>query len=178
MNSDWSSLAVGYDADLVPLLVLVLELHDAVDEREDRVIRAQPDVRAGVPLRPVLADDDVAGPHDLASVLLDPEKLRVGITAVPRGTYTFLVSHLCLPSAEADALDSDFGELLAMSLLARVVLPALELEHDDLVTESVLDDFAGDLGSGERGGSSLDGIALTAEQYVIENDRRARLTLD
>src|SRR6185436_15399078 len=29
-------LARRYDADLVPLLVLVLELHNAVDEREDR----------------------------------------------------------------------------------------------------------------------------------------------
>jgi hypothetical protein len=52
------------------------------------------------------------------------------------------VSHLCLPSAEADALDANFSELLTMSLLARVVLPALELEDDDLVAQPVLDDFA------------------------------------
>src|SRR5678815_930443 len=52
---------LGIDAHLVARLALVLELHDAVDERVDRVVRAEADVLSRVPLRAALPDDDVAG---------------------------------------------------------------------------------------------------------------------
>src|SRR5258708_5040452 len=47
------------DADLVARLALVLELHDAVDQRVDRIVRAEPDVVAGVPARAALTEDDI-----------------------------------------------------------------------------------------------------------------------
>src|ERR1700694_313024 len=47
-------------------------------------------------------------------------------------------------SAEVDVVDADLGKALPMSLLLRVILPALELEDDDLVAKTVLNDRAGD----------------------------------
>src|SRR5687768_8618598 len=70
------------DADLEAKLVLVLELHDAIDQRIDRVVRSEPDVPARVPLRAALPHDDVAGRHTLAAELLDPAELRVAVAAV------------------------------------------------------------------------------------------------
>ena len=58
-------IVLGVHADLVGLGALVLELHDAVDEGVDRVVRAQADVAARVPLGAALPDDDVAGADDL-----------------------------------------------------------------------------------------------------------------
>src|SRR5687768_18248616 len=84
------------DADLVTMLVLVLELHDAVDQRIDRVVRADADVPPGVPFRAALADDDVAGNHALAAVLLDAAVLRVAVAAVARRADAFFMSHIAL----------------------------------------------------------------------------------
>src|SRR4029453_3915149 len=81
------------DADLVAPLALVLELHDALDERVDRVVRADADVAARVPLGAALPDDDVAGDDALAAKLLDAAVLRVAVTPVPRRADTFLMSH-------------------------------------------------------------------------------------
>lgn len=72
----------GNDADLEALLVLVLELDDAVDERVDRVVGAEPDVFARVPLGAALTDDDVARDHELTAELLDSAVLRIGSTTV------------------------------------------------------------------------------------------------
>src|SRR6266567_1738734 len=83
----------GIHADLVPGAALVLELHDAVDERVNGVVRAQPDVAAGVPPRAALTDDDVAGHDLLAAVFLDAAVLRIAVAAVARGADAFLVSH-------------------------------------------------------------------------------------
>ena len=61
------------------------------------------------------------------------------------------MSHGILASAESDVVDPDFGEVLAMTLLLRVVLPALELEDDDLLVARVADDLARHLRAGEHG---------------------------
>ena len=48
-------------------------------------------------------------------------------------------------------MNADFRELLPMTLLAGIVLPALELEDNDFVFEAVLHDLTGDLGTAQRG---------------------------
>src|SRR5258705_10610230 len=54
---------------------------------------------------------------------------------------------LCAISlTETDVVDFHFGEALPVSLLSRVVLPALHLEDDDLVAAAVAEDFARPLG--------------------------------
>src|SRR5690606_6531999 len=75
----------------------------------------------------------------------------------------------CLPgSAEGDVGNADFGEALPVSLLLRVVLAALHLEHDDLVPEAVLDDLGGDGRALERRHTDLDVGTVRAEEDVIE----------
>src|SRR5688500_5444033 len=81
------------DADLVPGLALVLELHHAIDERVDRVVRAHSDVAARVPLGAALAENDVAGDDALAAELLDPAVFRVAVAAVAGRADAFLMSH-------------------------------------------------------------------------------------
>ncbi len=71
-------------------------------------------------------------------------------------------------SAEVDIVNADFGELLPMSLLTRIVFAALELEDDDFVFKAVLNDFAGDFSTGERWDTRANGIAIGAEQHVVE----------
>ena len=51
--------------DLLAILVLALELHDAVHEGEERVVLTLADVDAGVDLRSALSDEDVAGQNKL-----------------------------------------------------------------------------------------------------------------
>src|SRR5829696_3434288 len=70
------------DADELTLPPLVLELDDAVDEREQRVVLATADVLARLPLRPALPRQDVAAEDDLAAELLQAEPLRVRVAAV------------------------------------------------------------------------------------------------
>ena len=58
------------------------ELDLAVDEREQRVVLAQADIGAGVPLGAALARDDVAGEHVLAAENLQAEALTMRVAAV------------------------------------------------------------------------------------------------
>src|SRR3954469_3061037 len=159
------------DADLEARLALVLELHHAVDERVDRVVGAETDVLARVPPRAALAQDDVTRHDPLSTELLDAAVFRVAVAAVARRADAFFMSHGILASAESDVVDADFREALPVTLLLRVVLPALHLEDDDLVAETVLDDLAGGLGARQGRDARLHGLAIAAEQDVVELDR-------
>src|SRR5215475_16020420 len=132
----------GIDADLVARAAVVLELHDAVDERVDRVVRAEADVPARVPFGAALADDDVPGHDLLAAVLLDAAVFRVGVASVARGADALFMCHSKPRSAEGNVVDPNFGEALPVAALAGVVLPALLLEDDDLVASPVPNDLA------------------------------------
>src|SRR6185312_11201302 len=65
----------------------------ALDLGEQRVVAAHIDILAGVVLGAALADDDVAGHHDLAAELLDAEAATAGVAPVARGAAGFLVRH-------------------------------------------------------------------------------------
>src|SRR6266705_2043392 len=69
------------------------EGHFAVDQREQRVILARADVGASVEFGAALTHDDRAGRHDLAAEHLHAEHLRLGSTAVPRGTAALFLCH-------------------------------------------------------------------------------------
>src|SRR5919198_876281 len=139
----WARFESGIDADAEARAVLVLELHDAVDQGVDRVIRPHADVAPRVVLRAALTDDDVPRAHALAAELFDAPILRVAVTTVAAGADALLVCHE-RPSAEGNVVDTDFGEPLPVPLLPRVVLPALELENDDLLAAAVPYDLPGD----------------------------------
>src|SRR3970282_398036 len=77
-------LGLRFHADLVATLVVVLELHHAVHQGKDRVVRSHADVAAWVPLRSVLAHDDVAGDHLFAAEFLDALVFRIRVATVAR----------------------------------------------------------------------------------------------
>jgi len=78
------SFLLGIDADLEAGAVLVLELHEPVDQRVDREVCAKPDVAAGVPFGAALPNDDVAGDDLLATELLHAPVLRIAVASVSR----------------------------------------------------------------------------------------------
>src|SRR5687768_11789115 len=58
-----------------------------------------------------------------------------------------------------------------MTLLLRVVLPALELEDDDLLVARVADDLARHLRAGEQRHDGLHLVAVRSEEDLVELDR-------
>src|SRR5687767_10463231 len=81
------------DAHLVPGSVLVLELHDSVDQRVDGEISAKSNVAAGMPLRSALADDDVAGDDLLTAELFHAAVLRVAVASVSGRADALFMCH-------------------------------------------------------------------------------------
>src|SRR5690349_13345016 len=78
-------------------------------------------------------------------------------------------------SAEGKVGDADLGVLLPMPGLPAIVLPALELEHVDLGFLAHADDFAHDFGAGHERRPGLDGLAVGAEEHLVEGDLGACL---
>src|SRR5690348_10286086 len=74
-------------------------------------------------------------------------------------------------SAESEIGDADFGVLLPMPGLPAIVLPPLELEDVDLGFLAHADDLGHDLGSRHQRCSSLDRLAVGAQQDLVEGDR-------
>src|SRR6188508_2425609 len=69
------------------------ELDGAGLQGEEGVVAAAAHAGARVEVRAALADDDLAGAHDLAAEALHAEALRVGVAAVLGARGTLLVSH-------------------------------------------------------------------------------------
>src|SRR5260370_34023277 len=74
-----------------PAAVERTELHQPADQREQRVVAAAAYAVAGVEMRAVLADDDLARVHELAARALDAEALGLRGTAVWAGVPALLV---------------------------------------------------------------------------------------
>src|SRR3712207_1394445 len=85
----------------------------------------------------------------------------------------FLCAMVASVSAEIDVVDADFGKALPVPLLAGVVLPALELEDDDLLAAAVPHDLADDPRPVDLGRARLHRVAVGAEQHVGELDLAA-----
>src|ERR1700733_13717739 len=72
------------DADEAALAALVLKQHEAVDQREKRIVLGARDVLAGLVTRAALADQDAAAADGLAAETLYAQPLAVGIASVCR----------------------------------------------------------------------------------------------
>src|SRR6185436_12278828 len=72
------------------------------------------------------------------------------------------------PSAEADVVHAHLGEPLPVTLLPAVVLPALVLEDDDLLAAAVAQHLGRDGGAAEHRRAQLDGVAVGAEEDLLE----------
>src|SRR5689334_11033285 len=87
-----------------------IELHDAIDQREQSVVRTQTNAAARMELGADLPHQDVAGDHLFSSVALDAAPLPVGIAAVAARSLAFLMSH-CSKSPKQPRLGAHAGEL-------------------------------------------------------------------
>jgi hypothetical protein len=86
---------------------------------------------------------------------------------------------LCAISAsERDVSDANFGIALTMSLLAGVVLPPPELEHDDLIAESVANDLASYGRPIDERRSRVHGLAIGSDENLVESDGRTGLAFE
>ena len=156
------------------------ELHLAGDLREQRVVRADADVRARAHRRAALANEDVAGQHVLAAEALHAQALGVGIAAVPGTAACLFMCHDCCSykmrdSAGADVRDLHFGELLAMVLLPQVVLAAPNFTIETFAPLPWRTTVADDLAALEQRRAELDVGALADEQHLAELDGCAGL---
>lgn len=59
-----------------------LKTHFALYQGENRVITANAAILAGIPRRSTLADDDIAGDHDLTPKFLHAESLALAVASV------------------------------------------------------------------------------------------------
>src|SRR5579859_1239506 len=124
-----------------------------------------------------LTDDDVAGNDGFATELLDAEATARGVAAVAGRSACLFMSHVSNSSetrrsGAGDVGDAQNGQLLAMTLLTAIILPALLLEDDDLVGTSLFEHGRGDGGAGHDGRANL----VTDHQNLIERDGLAGFT--
>src|SRR5215217_2549078 len=89
----------------------------------------------------------------------------------------FLCAIAVSPSAEADVVHAHLGEPLPVALLPAVVLAALVLEDDDLLAPAVAQHLGRDGGAIEHRGAQLDGVAVGAEEDLLELDGLAGLRI-
>src|SRR4051794_25549083 len=80
-------------SDHIHAATFAVELHDAIDQREQRVVRAQANAAPRMELGPPLPHQDVAGDYLFSGVALHATSLPVGIAAVAARSLAFLMSH-------------------------------------------------------------------------------------
>src|SRR5260370_24527183 len=90
---DGLSLFSGFNAEEAAVAALVFELHEAGNEREERVVLTLTDVVSRLVLGAALAHQDCAGVDELSAEALDAQPLAVRIAAICRGAAAFLMCH-------------------------------------------------------------------------------------
>src|SRR6266566_3477901 len=163
-----TALALRIHAHLIPLLVLVLETHLAIDDGEQRVVGGAAHVHAGMELGAPLLHEDRARRDVLSGEALDAEILRSGVAAVAGRTDTLLVCHLSSVALELDVGDLDFRELLAMPTVAPVAAAPREAVDLDLLALAVPDDLGGHLGPLHHRLPRVHLLAVARQQDVVE----------
>lgn len=83
--------------DYIHAAAFAIELHDAVDQCEQRVVFPHSDAFAGVKPGSHLANQNIASRNRFSTVSFDSTPLCIGISSVAAGTLTFLMSHYRAP---------------------------------------------------------------------------------
>ena len=79
--------------DVAAVLALVLKQHDAIDEREQRVVLTAAYIYAGLVARASLANQDRTRVDHLAAESLHAEPLSLRVAAIYRGAAALLMCH-------------------------------------------------------------------------------------
>lgn len=191
-----SALASRIYADFAHNIFVAFELHDSVNQSEERIVTASADVLAGMQFRTALAHQNAACLHGLSTELLDAKSLRVTVSSVTRATYTFFMCQLDSPPPgpqvepetylvankikseraypeallELDLLDQNLSVRLSMAESAMLVLLGLICESNDLLAFDVADYLCGNLCAFNDGRTHLVALITTDEQYIAELD--------
>src|SRR5947207_6535729 len=155
-------------ADLVALLVLVLELDLTVDHGEQGVVRRPAHVQPGVELGAALLDEDGPGGDELSGEAFHAQILGAGVAAVAGGADAFLVSHFDSSVLELHVGDPDLGERLAMPGLAPEPGAAGEAVDLDLLALAVSHHFGRHLGALQDRLAGVHVLAVAGQQHAIE----------
>src|ERR1700675_3686173 len=84
--------------DVAAVLALVLKQHDAIDEREQRVVLAPAHIDAGLVARAPLTNQDRARVDHLAAETFHTQPLSLRVAAVYGGAAALLMCHNDFPS--------------------------------------------------------------------------------
>jgi hypothetical protein len=172
-------LCCRIDAHHQALLVLVLEFHEAIGHSEQCVVASAPHVLARMEFRSSLANEDVSRCYSLPAEPLNTEKLRLGVSSVAAGTYTFFMCHFCtLSLAQIQACNLDLSKILPVSGLSAVFLAFLEFEDDNLVSPAVTHNLSSDLCTFNRWLAGLEVVAVGGKQHLVECNLSPRFSLE
>src|ERR1700730_2722937 len=152
------SLLRGEDADVAAVLALVLKQHDAIYEREQRVILAAAHIEARFVACAALANQDRTRVDQLAAEAFHAQPLPLRVTAVYGRAAAFLMCHedILLGSwLELDATDFNRSIILPVAARDFVLAAGLKFEDRNFRMTPLRGDLANDLrfrgiGSGQK----------------------------
>jgi hypothetical protein len=81
------------NGNLLALLILVFELHNAIDQGKDCEIASNSDVFSGVELRSALTTDNLSALHGLSAIDFHSEHLWIAVATVLCTTTGFFMCH-------------------------------------------------------------------------------------
>jgi hypothetical protein len=148
------------------LFVLALVTHDAVGQREQRVVTAHADVLSRVNACAELADDNVACAHGLAAENFHSPPLSLAVAPVARAAAGLFVCHRFTPCLSFDRSNFERGLILSVTALTAVAFPALLFKDDDFFGAPLIDDLAGHFGIGHQRRAYFR-IAIAADEKNI-----------
>src|SRR5258706_8391048 len=162
-------LGIYYGRALV--IAALVELDDAVPQREQREVAAEADSASRMNHRADLAHEDLTRTHHLAAIDLGPAPLRVAVAAVARAALPLLVSH---DSLDLDRFDAHPREVLPVTLGQAIALAPLVLEDADLRAGRIAFDLGQHLRTGDQRVPDAQRVAAD-EQHFAELDLLAGL---
>src|SRR5262249_48328138 len=113
-----------------------------------------------------LTHDDAARRHELPAEALHAEPLRIRVPAVAGAADALLVCH----GLRLDLDDANSAHRLPVPAMTAVVLPPLELAHEDLGVLLLGDHLSGPPRGGQRLGLDRDLAPVADEQDLLELD--------
>src|SRR5258706_2917870 len=162
-------LGIYYGRALV--IAALVELDDAVPQREQREVAAEADSASRMNHRADLAHEDLTRTHHLAAIDLGPAPLRVAVAAVARAALPLLVSH---DSLDLDRFDAHPREVLPVTLGQAIALAPLVLEDADLRAGRIAFDLGQHLRTRDQRVPDAQRVAAD-EQHFAELDLLAGL---
>ena len=150
----------GRFRDDIHAAAVLVELHLAVGEREQRPVAAGADVLARDKFAAALADDDAARRDNRAAKFFYAETLADAIATVSYATLTFFMCHdwlrvesLCLKTGKSGVNGGDFhhSQFLTMADGLVITLAAFHLKSEFLVAALVFHDIRHDGRAGDGG---------------------------